>query len=232
MSELEAVTPSHDDEEIVGEPLVTSRQVDSELDMTSFIQVKYMDDEVVFYKNVNTRRETHGQEAREIWDEDVGSGYYKFADSEKTEEVMDAQKNGRLEDLLEVKGVGDSGIEELRNNGYQNVREVVEESKSNLIDVPKIGRKSAQRIMENFADQYDVDYEDSSDGGSRVKSITKTQSNESREKTKSNSSSDDSNSSNSSDNDDSNDDSDDGSSDDGWESLVESDEDDWTMNKL
>jgi len=223
MSELEAVTPSHDDEEIIGEPLVTSRQVDSELDMTSFIQVKYMDDEVVFYKNVNTQREIHGQEAREIWDEDVGSGYYKFADSEKTEKVMDAQKNGKLEDLLEVKGVGDSGIEELRKHGYDNVRDVVEESKSNLIEVPKIGRKSGQRIMENFADQYGAEF-DEDDDESRVKSISKTQSNSTQNK----SGSQDSNTDES----DESDDSDDSDDSDGWESLVESDEEDWSMNKL
>lgn len=230
MSELEAVTPSHDEEEIIGQPLVTSRQEDSELDMISFIQVKYMDDEVVFYKNVNTQRETHGQEAREIWDQDVGSGYYKFADSEKTEEVIDAQENGRLEDLLEVKGVGDSGIEELEKSGYDNVRDVVEESKSNLIEVPKIGRKSVQRIMDSFAEQYGVDHDSSED--SRVKGVSTTQTND--PETNSNISPsdnlDDTNNGDSSN--DTDNDSDDSSDSDGWESLVESDEEDWSMNKL
>ena len=231
MIEYEAVTPSHEDEEIIGEPLVTARTIDSEHDVSSFILVKYMDDEVVFYKNINTQRETHGKEQREIWDQDVGSGYYKFAEESEANKIRDIQENGKLEDLLEVKGVGDSGIEALRDNGYENVREVVEESKSNLIEVPKIGRKSAQRIFEEFGDQYDIDYEGDKDKKeSKVESITTSQTNEKKEQSTA-SDSDSSDDTNSSDNDDDTDDTDD-DSDNGWDSLIESDDGDWSMNKL
>ena len=230
MTEYEAVTPSHEDEEIIGEPLVTARTIDSEHDVSSFILVKYMDDEVVFYKNINTQRETHGREERELWDQDIGSGYYKFADEGDADRIRDVQENGKLEDLLEVKGVGDSGIEALRDNGYENVREVVEESKSNLIEVPKIGRKSAQRIFEEFGDRYDIDYEKENEKEdeeeSRVESITTSQTNEKKDQSTSSSSDSPNDTSGSSG---------DGSDDDdseGWDTLVESDDDNWSMNKL
>lgn len=218
MSEPEPVTPEMDDEELVGAEVTTARAVDSDLDVMDkgFMKIKYIDDEVVFYKNVNYDRESHGQENRETWDERVHEGYYKLVGEEYVDEVEDANQNGRLEELEEVKGVGASSLEELEKNGYTSLADVTEADPSDLIEVPKIGRKTIERIRDRFGGlEGEITYP------SQSRSTSKSKSNEQKNNN------DDEQEEEESTTDESDDD-----EDDGWSQLVEADDDDWSMQEL
>lgn len=204
MSEAKTVTPDINDNELVGEEITTVRTEEAGVESAteSFMRIKYMDDEVVLYKNVNYERESHGMEQREIWDSRINEGYYKFANEEEVDHVENVKENGRLEELKDIKGIGESSLEELRKKGYENLDDVLSASVSALTNVPKIGRKSVQRIDKEF---------DEFEASTRTTQISTTATQTKSEEE--NSEEDD-------------------SDDDGWSQLVESDDSDWSMTEL
>lgn len=218
MSDYETVTPEMDDDELVGKEVATARSVESggDNDSQGFMKIKYIDDEVVFYKNVNYNRESHGQEKRETWNQQVAEGYYKIVGDDFVDEVQDVQQNGRLEELKEVKGVGDSSLEELRKNDYENLSDVTDEDPSELIKVPKIGKTTIERIRDQF-------------GGLEGKIIYPSQNRTSSSGTTTENKEEEQDTEQTSDEQESDEEEEE---DDGWSQLVEADDDDWSMNQL
>lgn len=152
MSELQAVTPEMDEDELTGKDVITARGADSPEDIKEqgFMHIKYIDDEVVLYKNVDFDRENHGMEKRDIWNKNVEEGFYKIVGEEFVDDVVDIKENGKLEDLLCIKGVGNSTLDSLEDMGFENVSDVTDSSPKELMEVSGIGKKIVERIREEF----------------------------------------------------------------------------------
>lgn len=146
-----AVQPSTPDEEIVGELVMTARAANSPSGL-GYQRIKFMDDEVVMFKNIGYKNVSHGFEDRETWDEQVQSGYWKYANEQKAKEVEYAAKNGGpVEDMQDnVKGLGNSGIESLKERDYKTVNDVIAIQDDELSNIPGIGSTTVERIREEY----------------------------------------------------------------------------------
>lgn len=149
-SDYVAVSPDDKDYELIGEILINRRSINAK--SKTWALVKYMDDEVVLFKNFGFQRIFHGKEKRHIWDEQIEGQYWYYANIDSVDDPFtnDEYVRKRLEPLLEVRGVGESAIDSLIDNNFDTLESILHADNEELESVPNLGSVTVERINDEF----------------------------------------------------------------------------------
>lgn len=152
MAEYKSVTPSTPTSDLIGEILISARHAESDSG-GGWIVVKYLDYEIVLYKNIGFHEVSHSIEDRETWESQIEAGYWKFANVDSVREPFLSEEftEQRLKPLLGIDGVGESTLDSLIENGYISIQSILNSSDDELIEVNHLGQTSIDRIRREFS---------------------------------------------------------------------------------
>lgn len=150
MTDYEVVTPSIPDHELIGELLINGRFVEDYVD--AWALVKYMDSEIVLWKRIGFQKIGHSRERRDVWDEQIESGYWKFANIDSVDEpfTSDEYIEQRLGPLLEIPGLGESTLDNLIDEGYTTIESILLTTDDELLQIPGLGQTTVERIRDEY----------------------------------------------------------------------------------